>query len=124
MGLASSCILSVANYLVEKRPFGTMLVPGYRYLGPGNHYPNGTPVNFLDSVAMVHDRMYGEAEQLEGRSRVQQFIEADELFIHRLKTQHSYATVGETVLARLARVAISWVKRSRERRLAVMNDAQ
>ena len=124
MGLCSSALANVANYLVEKRPFGTLTVPGYRYLGPGNHYPNGAPVNFLDSVAMEHDRMYGVAEQLEGRARVQKFIEADALFVHRLATHHRYATLGETVLARLARVAIGWVKRSRERRLASMTDAQ
>lgn len=117
MGLCLSCI---ANYLVEKRPFGTLTFPGYHYLGPGNHYPNGEPVNFLDSVAMEHDRMYEMAEQLEGKERIRKFIEADNLFVSRLRTHRRYSTVGESILARFARVIIGWIEKSRKKRLESM----
>jgi len=35
-----------------------LLLPGYKYCGPGNPLPNGPPVNKLDEVCMKHDYCY------------------------------------------------------------------
>lgn len=35
--------------------------PGYRYPGPGNPLPNGTPVNFVDQLPCEHDWAYRRA---------------------------------------------------------------
>lgn len=37
------------------------LVPGYKYLGPGNSLQNGLPVNKLDAIAQAHDQSYANA---------------------------------------------------------------
>lgn len=39
----------------------SFLVPGYRYLGPGNPLNNGEPVNALDRLAQIHDHAYDRA---------------------------------------------------------------
>lgn len=33
---------------------------GHKYLGPGNPYPNGKPVDKADEVAREHDKFYTE----------------------------------------------------------------
>lgn len=37
-----------------------LVVPGYKYLGPGNGLDKGDPVNSLDSAAKVHDEGYAK----------------------------------------------------------------
>ncbi|MEW8544556.1 MAG: hypothetical protein AB2693_13590 [Candidatus Thiodiazotropha sp.] len=37
-----------------------VLIPGYRYCGPGNPIPNGEPVNALDAICMEHDVLCGQ----------------------------------------------------------------
>lgn len=37
------------------------LVPGHKYLGPGNPYPNGKPTNSSDEIAQRHDKSYIDA---------------------------------------------------------------
>lgn len=35
-----------------------LLIPGYKYCGPGNPIPNGQPINSLDEACMRHDYRY------------------------------------------------------------------
>ncbi|KAL6958977.1 hypothetical protein U1Q18_051354 [Sarracenia purpurea var. burkii] len=39
----------------------SLVIPGYRYLGPGNVLDSGQPVNDVDSAARDHDYAYDEA---------------------------------------------------------------
>lgn len=39
------------------------LLPGHRYLGPGNPLNNGEPVNRADYIARRHDYRYNEAQE-------------------------------------------------------------
>lgn len=47
--------------LLFSMPF-KLLVPGHRYLGPGNPLDNGEPVNKADSIARQHDIEYSLAQ--------------------------------------------------------------
>lgn len=51
------------NSKASGKPLSHMsyLVPGYRYLGPGNPLDNGEPVNALDRLARTHDIAYDRA---------------------------------------------------------------
>jgi len=59
-------------------PKGGLLVPGYRYCGPGNPLDNGEPVNELDRICMEHDYAYDNATQ-SGKH------EADRIMLEKLK---------------------------------------
>lgn len=37
-------------------------LPGHKYLGPGNPYPNGKPTNSADAIAKKHDKSYIDAQ--------------------------------------------------------------
>lgn len=37
-------------------------LPGHKYLGPGNPYPNGPPTNRADAIAKKHDKSYIDAK--------------------------------------------------------------
>lgn len=42
----------------------TAALIGHKYLGPGNKYPNGKPVDKADQVAAEHDKFYSELLQV------------------------------------------------------------
>lgn len=54
---------------------------GHNYLGPGNPYPNGAPVDKADSVAQSHDKFYTDllkvADQLSDKQFKDKVHEAD-----------------------------------------------
>lgn len=103
--------------MVEKKPLGALTVPGYRYLGPGNHFPNGEPVNRLDAIAKRHDQMYIQAEQYEGVERLRMLIKADEVFVNSIERTASWETCGERVLAKITHWLIGSVLAGRRRQL-------
>lgn len=41
------------------------VVPGYKYLGPGNTLDRGSPVNEVDAIALQHDIEYNRAKNQE-----------------------------------------------------------
>ncbi len=59
---------------------------GHQYLGPGNPYPNGKPVNSADEVAREHDKFYYEilkvADSLSDSEFRSKVAEADQKAIH------------------------------------------
>lgn len=67
-----------------------LTLPGYKYLGPGNHTDKGPPVNAVDAIAKEHDEDYeiitmehkitGDVE--ESKQKIQ---EADKKFIENMK---------------------------------------
>lgn len=48
---------------------------GHKYLGPGNPYPNGEPVNNADRVAANHDKFYTELLEFANNLSEKEFIE-------------------------------------------------
>lgn len=62
---------------------GSFLLPGYRYLGPGNPLDNGEPINALDSDAREHDTAYENAYTAE------HVREADRVAIAKFANHHS-----------------------------------
>lgn len=54
---------------------------GHKYLGPGNPYPNGKPVDKADQVAQSHDKFYSDllavADLLDSETFKKKVHEAD-----------------------------------------------
>ena len=59
---------------------------GHNYLGPGNPFPNGKPVDKADEVAYIHDKSYVDlqkvADQLSDSEWYHKVHEADLQAIH------------------------------------------
>lgn len=51
------------------------VLPGHKYIGPGNSLDNGEPIDVDDQIARRHDHAYNNAEN------TQQIVEADEFAI-------------------------------------------
>ena len=98
---------------------GQLTAPGYRYLGPGNPLPNGKPINYLDSVAMQHDYMYEQANQLQGKERTRKLLEADEMMLRQLNKPHPMPTKSEQFWTQVAKRVIGFLA---NRRRAVLNE--
>lgn len=65
-----------------------LIVPGYKYLGPGNSMSKGVGVNAIDEAARLHDIAYSQAEY-EG-----DVTDADEAFIAAVEQHWGKAKMG------------------------------
>nr|AJE25863.1 cap [Bovine adeno-associated virus] len=74
-----------------------LVLPGYKYLGPGNGLDKGDPVNFADEVAREHDLSY--QKQLEaGDNPYLKYNHADAEFQEKLASDTSFGgNLGKAV---------------------------
>lgn len=89
----------------EQQPSGSrgIVLPGYRYLGPGNSLNRGPPVNALDAAAKKHDEKYHKITEYFKKTKnrkvfEQQVAEADEEFIEEVATyapEGTYDTIAK-----------------------------
>lgn len=63
-------------------------LPGYNYLGPFNGRDNGSPTNPTDSAAQLHDDDYEILQQ--SFNPYTTWNDADETFLHRIKSETDY----------------------------------
>lgn len=96
LGLEAGAPRPKANQQKQDDARGLVL-PGYKYLGPGNGLDKGEPVNFADSVAREHDLAYNQ--QLEaGDNPYLKYNHADAEFQEKLAQDTSFGgNLGKAV---------------------------
>uniref|UniRef100_A0AAT9JYN8 Capsid protein n=1 Tax=Ostrich parvovirus TaxID=2699166 RepID=A0AAT9JYN8_9VIRU len=80
------------------------VLPGYKYLGPGNGLDKGPPVNKADSVALGHDKAYDQQLKA-GDNPYIKFNHADQDFIDSLQDDQSFGgNLGKAVFQAKKRI--------------------
>ena len=83
--------IDIHKTMLPLLPKKGLLLPGYKYCGPGNPLDNGSPVNQLDKVCMNHDFCYDS-----GLSK----SECDKKMLTNLKNTKS-KSIGEKIAKNL-----------------------
>ena len=83
--------IDIHKAMLPLLPKKGLLIPGYKYCGPGNPLDNGSPVNQLDEICMNHDFCYDS-----GLSK----SECDKKMLSNLKNTKS-KSIGEKIAKNL-----------------------